>query len=93
MSVLLAVVASLSLYSVLSQRSWIGVLIGLQSLFGAVVVAMTALGAGSVEAASNLGLMVLVISQLQALAALGFAVRLHYLRARPEMSELRSMRN
>ena len=43
MSILLAVVSSLSLYAVLSQRSWLGVLIGLQLLLGAIIVAMLAL--------------------------------------------------
>jgi NADH:ubiquinone oxidoreductase subunit K len=90
--ILISAVSALSLYGVLTQRGWLGVLIGVQGLFGAVIVALVALprqpGSGS-----EIGLMVLVISQVQALAALGFAARLHFMRVRPEMSELRSMRN
>jgi NADH:ubiquinone oxidoreductase subunit K len=100
MTVILAILCSSALFGVFTHRTWLGLVMSLQLLLSVVVVALVALGrpeagliAETASRAQSLGLVVMVFSQLQALLALGFAVRLHYLRVRPNMAELRSMKN
>ena len=90
-SAALAATVGLSLYGVLTQRSVLRVLICLQVLFSATLLALAALG--SSDRAKEMALLVLVLSQLQALAGVGYVVRMHYLKAKGAMNELESLSN
>ena len=98
MTIAIAALCSLSMFAVLTQRSLIGVLVGVQVFFSALVLALVLLvdnGASPefIDRARSMALLVMVFAQVQALVGLGFAVRLHLLRSRPEMSELGRMRH
>lgn len=100
MIVLVAGLLALSLFGLLTCRTWLGVLINLQGLVSFVVVALIVLthahGTSHLlqqDRAQGLGLILLIFFQTQTLVALGFAVRMHQLRLRPRMEELRSMKH
>lgn len=98
MTAALAALFSLSTFAVLTQRSLLGVLVGVQLFFSALVLALVLMvGPGAspefIDRARSMALLVMVFAQVQALVGLGFAVRLHFLRSRPEMSELGRMRH
>ncbi len=98
MTIALAALFSLSTFAVLTQRSLLGVLVGVQLFFSGLVLALVLMadpGAapGFLDRARSMALLVMVFAHIQALVGLGFAVRLHLLRSRPEMSELGRMRH
>lgn len=100
MTFLVAGLVGLSLFGLLTCRTWLGVLINFQGLVTFVVVAFVVLAHthGAVhpmpqDRAQGLGLILLIFFQTQALVALGFAVRMHHLKRRPRMEELRSMKH
>jgi NADH:ubiquinone oxidoreductase subunit K len=95
-----AALSAVCLFGLLTRRTWLGVLINLQGLISFVVVSLVVLSHSHGAAypmpqdrAQGLGLILLIFFQLQALVALGFAVRLHHLGRRPRMEELRTMRH
>jgi len=98
MPALLASLFGLAVFAILTQRTLVGMLVGMQAFFLALVLAIVLMvpgqaDPGQVAQARSIGLVVMVFCQLQALAGVGLAVRLHYLKTRPEMSELRRMRH
>jgi len=90
----LAFLMGLATFGMLTQRTLLGVLVNIQALFLGVILALALLASDPIaERARNLALLVLVFSQIQALLGLGFAVRMHYLRARATMDDLTTMRH
>jgi NADH:ubiquinone oxidoreductase subunit K len=79
MTIAIAALCSLSMFAVLTQRSLIGVLVGVQVFFSALVLALVLLvdnGASPefIDRARSMALLVMVFAQVQALVGLGFAV-------------------
>lgn len=85
-----AIVVGLATFGILTQRTLLGVLVSVQLLFSAVVIS---LGTLATERGRDMALLVLIFSGLQALAGLGFVVRMHYLGSRGSMDELKTMRH
>ena len=98
MTIALAALFSLSTFAVLTQRSLLGVLVGVQLFFSALVLSIVLMVGPAAapemsERARAMALLIMVFAQIQALVGLGFAVRLHLLRSRPEMTDLGRMRH
>lgn len=98
MTIALSALFSLATYVVLTQRSLLGVLVGVQLFFTGFVLALVLMvhpGASPelVERTQAMALLVTVFAHIQALVGLGFAVRLHLLRSRADMGELSRMRH
>jgi NADH:ubiquinone oxidoreductase subunit K len=97
-NIILSSLFALGVYSVLTQRSLVGVLVGIQLFFSALILSLVLLvgaaeGGPVSERARSMALMLMIFSHLQALVGLGLAVRLHYLRSRSSMTELGTMKH
>jgi len=99
-----SVVFAIGFFGLLTQRSVLGALLSLQAMTTSTILAMVMLAKTSAVddlamraalsgRAQDAGLVLMVIFQLQSLAALVFATRLHYLKVNAAMGELDTMRN
>jgi NADH:ubiquinone oxidoreductase subunit K len=93
MIVLISALCGLSLFGVLTQRTWIGIVINLHLLFVAVVLALVGLDPAPSPRSAGVAVTMLIFGNLQSLLAFGFVVRLHYQGLEPKMTRLQEMRN
>ncbi len=84
-------------FGLLTQRSLVSVLLNLQvmvtSLVLVLVVSSQTFSPVSRERAGHAALAILLVFGIQVAAALAYATRLHYLRRRSGMDDLKSMRH